>query len=424
MFKKAIFVLKYDGLYILAKKMLRILIGKMKVVARQFVMNYSHPKIKNNPEYNRGLNIIGSIKYTFGIAEVTRNFIRKIRESGVPVCLFNIESDHHKKIDKEEYRNYIRNIGFVPLYHKNMFFINGNFINSFYNKDPDLFKNKYNTGVWWWEFESGLDSYIDGFKYLDEVVVFSDFIKKTLEKLPHGDCKITKLKYPLVENWRILQDVKETRKKYNIKEDDFVFKFNFAYLSSYERKNPSAVLKAFAQAFPDKKDVKLILKANYCHKFKDKVNKIMNLIDELKLNEKVIIINKTISKNELMTLLNSSDCYISLHRGEGLGLGMLEAMALGKPVIASRYGGNLEFMNDENSFLVDCKMVKADDDYWAYKNVKFWADPDIEQASSYMKNLYLNRETAKEKGKIAQDSIWNLYNSTDFCNDVSKFLYS
>ena len=68
----------------------------------------------------------------------------------------------------------------------------------------------------------------------------------------------------------------------------------------------------------------------------------------------MLFINDHLSKNEFMTILNSCDCYISLHRGEGLGLGMMEAMSLGKPVIASRYGGNLDFMNDENSLLVDC----------------------------------------------------------------------
>ncbi len=101
---------------------------------------------------------------------------------------------------------------------------------------------------------------------------------------------------------------------------------------------------------------------------------------------------------------------------------MLEAMSLGKPVIGTKYGGNMEFMNEDNSFPVDYKMVKAKDDYSLYKDVQYWAEPDLLQAGSYMEEVYLNRDTGKNKGEKARDFVWNLYNLEDFETGLRDFV--
>jgi glycosyltransferase involved in cell wall biosynthesis len=89
-----------------------------------------------------------------------------------------------------------------------------------------------------------------------------------------------------------------------------------------------------------------------------------------------------------MTLLNAMDCYISLHRGEGLGLGIVEALALNIPVIATNYGGNSEYMNNPLAMAVPYSMIPANDDYPPYKHVKSWADPDIGAAKKFMRTVY------------------------------------
>jgi len=89
-----------------------------------------------------------------------------------------------------------------------------------------------------------------------------------------------------------------------------------------------------------------------------------------------------------MSIMNACDCYISLHRGEGLGLGMLEAKSLGLPVIATGYGGNVDFMlNQPKCYLVDYKIVSAHDDYFPYRDVTKWAEPDYDDAVQYIKRL-------------------------------------
>ena len=91
-------------------------------------------------------------------------------------------------------------------------------------------------------------------------------------------------------------------------------------------------------------------------------------------------------------LFASADCYVSLHRSEGLGLGMAQAMYLGKPVIATGYSGNLEFMNSDNSLLVDYTMTELDDDAGAYERGSRWAEPDVEHAATLMRWVYEHRE--------------------------------
>ena len=104
-------------------------------------------------------------------------------------------------------------------------------------------------------------------------------------------------------------------------------------------------------------------------------------------------------------LFAACDCYISLHRSEGLGLGMAQAMARGKPVIATAYSGNMEYMDTGNSLLVDCEMVELDRDHGAYEKGSCWAEPDIDHAAEWMRWIYTHREERAQIGQRGQQSI-------------------
>ena len=99
------------------------------------------------------------------------------------------------------------------------------------------------------------------------------------------------------------------------------------------------------------------------------------------------------------------DCYISLHRAEGFGLTMAEAMAMEKPVIATGYSGNMDFMTAENSFLVNHKLVPIAKDHGPYKRGFIWAEPDLEHAAELMRHVYEHREPARKVGMLARRDI-------------------
>ena len=139
------------------------------------------------------------------------------------------------------------------------------------------------------------------------------------------------------------------------------------------------------------------MNGNHYSKFKEGLEK---LIDK---DARIEIRDGYLSQDETRGLIRSSDCYISLHRSEGLGLGLAEAMYLGKPVIATRYSGNMEFMNDSNSLLVPCKLIDIPEGAYPNWLHQHWADPDIAVATKYMRSLVLSRETAILLG--AQSSL-------------------
>ena len=108
-----------------------------------------------------------------------------------------------------------------------------------------------------------------------------------------------------------------------------------------------------------------------------------------------------------MDLLTScSDCYVSLHRSEGLGLGMAQAMNFAKPVIATGYSGNLEFMNAQNSLLVPFKLVENPESVASYDKGCIWADADLDAAADRMRWVFENRVAAAELGQHVGDCLW------------------
>jgi glycosyltransferase involved in cell wall biosynthesis len=100
-----------------------------------------------------------------------------------------------------------------------------------------------------------------------------------------------------------------------------------------------------------------------------------------------------------------------LHRSEGLGLTMAEAMLLGKPVIATRYSGNLDFMDDGNSLLVDYNMTPVGSECLPYMADAVWADPSEEHAGQLMRHVFENQTWAQELGQKAQQDMQNRYSS-------------
>ena len=111
------------------------------------------------------------------------------------------------------------------------------------------------------------------------------------------------------------------------------------------------------------------------------------------------------SGKEMSDLFAACDCYVSLHRSEGLGLGMAHAMARAKPVIATGYSGNTEYMDAANSLLVGYKRVELDRDFGAYEKGSQWAEPNVEEAAEKLRWVYAHREESAQLGRIAQQAI-------------------
>ncbi len=119
----------------------------------------------------------------------------------------------------------------------------------------------------------------------------------------------------------------------------------------------------------------------------------------------IVIIDEYLDVEKSSALMNVCDCYVSLHRSEGLGLTMAEAMLLGKPVIATAYSGNMDFMTDETSLLVPWIYTEVGNEAEGYPRDAMWAEPDLAVASSMMRKLFENREFGVALGDRAKRDL-------------------
>jgi glycosyltransferase involved in cell wall biosynthesis len=172
--------------------------------------------------------------------------------------------------------------------------------------------------------------------------------------------------------------------------------------SIMERKNPVGVLEAFKKAFErENNKVGLVIKINEMEDASE-IEKIKTIFDGY---TNVYFITKNMSKIEVNSLVKTIDVFVSLHRAEGFGLGMAEAMLVGTPVITTNWSANTEFMNKEVACMVDYALIEIDRDHGLFRKGYKWADPDIEQAAGYMRKLYDDRVYAKELSDKAKAYI-------------------
>jgi glycosyltransferase involved in cell wall biosynthesis len=183
-----------------------------------------------------------------------------------------------------------------------------------------------------------------------------------------------------------------------IAENGYVFLFTFDMCSELIRKNPFAVISAFRSAFPNPEDVTLIIKVSRGRWNREGLAELENA----SRTPGVVLIDRVISHSQILGLIEMCDCFVSLHRSEGFGLCLAEAMLLGKPVVATNYSGNLSFMHSRNSLLVDYTLTEIIDDNPVYAKGNRWAEPSIEHAASCLRWCYDHPAEAAALGAIGQ----------------------
>ena len=119
----------------------------------------------------------------------------------------------------------------------------------------------------------------------------------------------------------------------------------------------------------------------------------------------IILADGYLSEGEKSTLLAQADCYVSLHRSEGFGLSIAEAMALGKPVVATAYSGNLEFMTAENSFLCSARRCEVGEGREPYPADSHWSEPDLMEAAKLLRKVYSHPDEARARGDRAAEDM-------------------
>jgi tRNA (mo5U34)-methyltransferase len=191
------------------------------------------------------------------------------------------------------------------------------------------------------------------------------------------------------------------RRHFGVPEGSFVFLFCFDFNSSIDRKNPIAVLESFARVLPvvSRLDVRLVIKTNFSNDRPADYHRF--IAAAARFGDRVIILDKTMSDSEAKSLIRCCNVFVSLHRSEGFGLGLAEAMYFGRPVIATAYSGNMDFMSPDNSCQVPYHLTPVPPDSYIGAAGQQWAEPDIEAAARSMAELALSPGIARAMGQRA-----------------------
>lgn len=280
----------------------------------------------------------------------------------------------------------------------NIFFINGDEIANVLQRLRDkLPSGAYNIVYPAWELSIYPREWADQIECFDEVWAQSRFVYESLRQA------VSKPVFRMALASQVEVSTFLSRRYFGITESSYVFLFFFDFTSYIDRKNPFAVLRAFEKVCAEKpgEDVRLVIKMGGSVYKQEDYRRFMEQLEEFKYRYKVIVVNRTLSNNEIKNLVRCCDCFVSLHRSEGFGRGMAEAMCLGKPVIATGYSGNLDFMNQEKSCLVRYKLVPVMEGQYPHARGQVWAEPDIDHAAEYMLKLLSDRDFGRRLGAVA-----------------------
>jgi len=242
-----------------------------------------------------------------------------------------------------------------------------------------------------WELPVLPSSWLRALQLFDAVVAPSGFIAGTLDAVLSGT--------PVVRGLTPLElpsGIAADRARFGLPEGVFLAVSSFDPLSDPERKNPQAAIEAFHRAFGDSDSARLVVKLSvpaggYANKELDRTV-LQPLLKRLRADGRTLVIADSLSYRDVLSLYASADVFISLHRAEGLGLGLLESMALGKPVVATGWSGNKVFMSPASACMVRYSLVPTKATHEAYLAAMnglepYWAEPDIDDAALWLQRL-------------------------------------
>jgi peptidoglycan/LPS O-acetylase OafA/YrhL/glycosyltransferase involved in cell wall biosynthesis len=267
------------------------------------------------------------------------------------------------------------------------------------------------VGNWFWETERFPDRWRGELDRLSELWVASQYLQSTFGAI--SPCPVVRMRPAVlptcvgperldVEQWM-------PRSRFN------VF-YAFDVMSVVERKNPFGVIEAYRRAFgKGSSATRLVLKVHQLERAAGLESSVGLPPDfELRLRREMeeiggILITRSLPRSDMAALMGACDVYLSLHRSEGFGLTLAEAMMLGRPCIATGYSGNLDFMNAGNSHLVAWRRVTLDRSHGPYEAGTSWAEPDLDHAASLLVRVRDDPEEAKAKATLAREQLQRDY---------------
>lgn len=342
-----------------------------------------------------GVNMLGYIRGEFGLAESARAYARALIEAGAPVALYDVDLGMPHSMGDHSLDAFIEEHLPHPV---SIIFINPDYLQAaLAHVGQARMLNRYVIACWFWELETIPRSWLGAIDQVDEIMVSSAFVEEAFAKAT--DKPILRVPLPLA----FVDDSGLQRADFGLESDKFIFLCTFDFHSFVARKNPYAVIHAFQRAFPpERDDVQLLMKSSNGHLHLDSLRDLLNAAAG---DPRILVRDDVIARAHVHALQRCCDVYVSLHRAEGFGLGLAECMSLGKPVIATGWSGNMEFMNQGNACLVDFELVPVRDGEYPESEGARWAEVDLDSAAAAMRRLADDRDHARKLGEVGRREV-------------------
>ncbi len=328
-----------------------------------------------------GLNIYGFAYGELGIGEDLRMAVECCEAAGIPYHVVNVDAGDTRQADLH-LKGKVSDGTELPPFNTNLFCLPAfdTVSRVFMQKGAIAFDGYRNIGWWPWElavFPKAWKPY--AFELVDEVWASSTFLEDMYKRATDKPVKLV----PLAVSVARMKPY--SRKHYGLPDRRFLFLYIFDFNSSVARKNPMAAVRAFKQAFnPSDETVGLVLKTMNT---KPNNSEWQAFLTECQTDKRIQLITETLDRPEVLGLINACDAYVSLHRAEGFGRTLAEAMLLGKPVIATDYSGNTDFMCEMEEYRVPFRLtgVEKKEYQWLDElDSAVWAEVNIVDASELM----------------------------------------
>lgn len=338
----------------------------------------------------RGVNFVGHLTSNLGLGVAARNTASLLLEESVPFVAVDIPTTITSKHREGTLDEHLWTRRKPAPYDVNLFHIN----------PPELrtqvrFRRKWlstdgrvNACVPFWELSHFPQQWVDVLRCLDVVLAPTLFVQGLAEKAELPGVEI--VHFP--QTCELPRDVAVDRERWGFAENDVVFVSSFDLNSDLSRKNPTGTVEAFRHAVaaapqPTADRMRLMIKVNNPKGDRSQASRLDELHSIIAGDPRIRVIAESLPYADVLSMYASADVFVSLHRAEGLGLGLLESMMLGTPVLATNYSGNLDFMTPTDSRLVGFSMVPVQGTSIGSYDPRYigegqqWAEPDLADAT-------------------------------------------
>lgn len=329
-------------------------------------------------KHEKGVNLIGGIRMQTGLGQSCRLIAELLEHISMPYTICEYCADQQIRCNDHQYDEKITNekkYG-INLLHLNPYELRMGYV----DMGNDLLDYHYNIGYWLYELDKLPDGWIEAIDLVQEIWTPSEYTGNLFRKVTD------KPVYTMPYSVSAPTDESMDRTYFGLPKDQFLYLVMYDTNSTSARKNPQGAIRAYKKAYPSERaDVGLVVKVNHMRPEDEAFLK-----KELEGYQNVYFISKTLDKIEVNSLIKDVDVFVSLHRAEGFGLVMAEAMLNGTACIATNYSSNTEFMDEECACMVSYELVPFTGDTGQYPKGSQCAEASITEAASYMIKLQEN----------------------------------